>query len=49
MAYSGIITDTVSFNGHKGEKSEGYYARPAGSEKVPGVVVLMHMRKTRSP
>jgi carboxymethylenebutenolidase len=43
MAYSGIITETVSFSGHKGDKTEGYYARPAGNDRVPGVVVLMHI------
>ena len=43
MSYPGLIAETVSFQGHNGDKGEAYYARPAGNAKVGGVVVVMHM------
>jgi len=43
MSYPGLIAETVSFQGHNGDKGEAYYARPTGSGKVGGVVVIMHM------
>ena len=43
MSYPGLIAETVSFQGHNGDKGEAYYARPTGNAKVGGVVVVMHM------
>ena len=43
MSYPGLIAETVKFKGHNGDEGEAYYARPSGSAKVPGVVVIMHM------
>ena len=43
MSYPGLIAETVSFQGHNGDKGEAYYARPTGNAKVGGVVVIMHM------
>ena len=30
MSYPGLIAETVSFQGHNGDKGEAYYARPTG-------------------
>src|ERR1041385_2975802 len=43
MSYPGLIAETVSFQGHNGDKGEAYYARPTGNAKVGGVVVIMHL------
>src|ERR1041385_3056053 len=43
MSYPGLIAETVSFQGHNGDKGEAYYARPTGNAKVGGVAVIMHM------
>jgi carboxymethylenebutenolidase len=43
MSYPGLIAETVTFQGHNGDKGEAYYARPTGNAKVGGVVVIMHM------
>ena len=33
--YEGMIAETVSFRGHKGDVSEAYYARPLGAGPWP--------------
>jgi carboxymethylenebutenolidase len=38
-----LIAETVAFRGHNGDQGEAYYARPAGSGKLPGVVLIHHM------
>ena len=43
MAYEGLQTETVTFRGHNGDRTEAYYARPAGPGKVGGVLVLHHI------
>ena len=43
MSYSSIIGETVSFQGHNGDKGEAYYARPNKPGKIPGVVLIHHM------
>lgn len=43
MPYRALQAETVAFRGHEGFESEAYYARPQGSERVPGVVVIHHM------
>ena len=43
MSYQGLIADTVSFQGHKGDKGEAYYARPSRAGKFPSMVVIHHM------
>jgi carboxymethylenebutenolidase len=40
MAYEGLQTETAKFRGHNGDMSEGYFARPARSGKVGGIVVI---------
>jgi carboxymethylenebutenolidase len=43
MSYPALQAETVSFRGHNGDTGEAYYARPSGTGKVPGVVVIHHM------
>src|SRR5256885_16629569 len=43
MAYEGLQSETVNFHGHNGDRTEAYYARPAGPGKVGGVLVLHHI------
>ena len=43
MSYRGQQAELVSFQGHKGDIGEAYYARPSGAGKFPGVVVIMHL------
>jgi len=43
MSYPGLIAETVKFKGHNGDEGEAYYARPSGSGKFPGVVLIHHM------
>lgn len=43
MSYPGLIAETVSFTAHNGDKGEAYYARPSGTAKVPGVVLIHHL------
>jgi carboxymethylenebutenolidase len=41
--YEGLIAETVSITGDKGDVIEAYAARPIGTRDVPGVVVIHHM------
>jgi carboxymethylenebutenolidase len=41
--YRTISGETVQMRGHKGDTIDAYVARPAGSGKFPGVVVIHHM------
>jgi carboxymethylenebutenolidase len=43
MSYPGLIAETVSFQGHNGDKGEAYYARPTAPGKTPGVVLIHHL------
>ena len=43
MTYEGMLAETVSFRGHKGDLGEGYFARPLGAGPWPGVVLIHHM------
>src|SRR2546430_16889814 len=42
MAYEGMIAETISMNGDKGEPISAYVARPLGSGPYPGVVLIHH-------
>lgn len=41
--YQGMIAETVSVRGHRGEFVHAYYARPTGPGPFPGVVLLHHL------
>ncbi len=41
--YEAISGETVQMRGHNGDLIDAYVARPAGSGKFPGVVVVHHM------
>ncbi len=43
MSYVPMKTDIVSFEGHDGAKGEAYYARPSGSQKMGGVILIHHI------
>jgi carboxymethylenebutenolidase len=43
MSYPGLIAETVSFRGHKGDQGKAYYARPSKAGKHPGMVLIHHM------
>ena len=43
MSYPGMVAETVAFPAHNGDIGEAYYARPNGSGKTPGVVLIHHM------
>ncbi len=43
MGYEGLIGETITMRGHKGEAIEAYLARPLGVASAPGVVVIHHM------
>ena len=40
--YEGMIAETVTMQGHKGETINAYVARPLGSGPFPGMVVIHH-------
>ena len=42
MAYEGMIAETISINGDKGEPISAYVARPLGAGPFPGMVLLHH-------
>src|SRR5438105_10572464 len=42
MAYEGMIAETISINGDKGEPISAYVARPLGAGPYPGVVLIHH-------
>ena len=42
MSYPNITGETVSFQGHNGDKGEAYYARPGKPGRVGGVVLIHH-------
>jgi carboxymethylenebutenolidase len=42
MAFRAIQAEMVSFQGFNRDRGEAYYAHPAGTERVPGVVVIHH-------
>ena len=39
MAYEGMIAETISINGDKGEAISAYVARPLGAGPFPGMVL----------
>jgi carboxymethylenebutenolidase len=43
MAYEGLIAESLTVRGHRGDEIEAYYARPLGAGPYPGVVVVHHM------
>lgn len=40
--YEGILAETVTMRGAKGEAINAYYARPLGAGPFPGMVVIHH-------
>ena len=41
--YEGMIAETISLKGHKGETIHAYYSRPLHAENVPSIVLIPHM------
>lgn len=41
--YEGMISETVTVRGHKGDTINAYLARPLGAGPYPGVVLIHHM------
>ncbi|MEX2080555.1 MAG: dienelactone hydrolase family protein [Dehalococcoidia bacterium] len=41
--YEGMIAETVTIEGHEGDRVHAYFARPTGAGPFPGVVLLHHM------
>ena len=43
MTYPGLVTETITIKGHRGDQIEAYSARPNGAVgPLPGVVVIHH-------
>jgi carboxymethylenebutenolidase len=42
MAYEGMIAETISINGHNGDRIAAYVARPLGAGPFPGIVLIHH-------
>ncbi|HXH20560.1 MAG TPA: dienelactone hydrolase family protein [Dehalococcoidia bacterium] len=42
MPHPALSAETITIKGHNGDEIEAYYARPAGSGRRPGVVVIHH-------
>jgi len=42
MAYEGMIAESISINGDKGEPISAYAARPLGAGPFPGMVLIHH-------
>ena len=42
MSYPSIIGETVSFQGHNGDKGDAYYARPNRQGRFGGMVLIHH-------
>ena len=42
-AYAGVIGETIAVRGHGGKMINSYWARPLGSGKHPGLVLIPHM------
>ena len=42
MAYGGMTAETISINGHNGDKISAYVARPQGAGPFPGIVLVHH-------
>jgi len=42
MSYEGMIAETITINGDKGEPISAYVARPLGAGPYPGVVLIHH-------
>jgi carboxymethylenebutenolidase len=41
--YEGMIAETISLTGFRGDKINAFYARPVGPGPYPGIVVVHHM------
>lgn len=40
--YEGMLAETISTTGHKGDQIHAYYSRPLGKGPFPGVVLIPH-------
>ena len=40
--YEGMLAETVTMQGHKGDKINTYFAKPLGDGRFPGMVVIHH-------
>jgi carboxymethylenebutenolidase len=43
VSYASISGETIQIAGHKGDQIDAYVARPAGTGRHPGVLVIHHM------
>src|SRR3974390_2397945 len=43
MAYEGQLAEMVKFQGFKDDRGDAYFARPTGSGKFGGVVIIHHL------
>lgn len=43
MQYPGMLAETVTIRGHKGENISAYVAHPTGPGRFPGVVLIHHV------
>ncbi len=43
MSYPGLVAETIKLKGHNGDEGDAYFARPSGTGKVPGVVLIHHL------
>jgi carboxymethylenebutenolidase len=41
--YEGMLAETITISGYKGELVNAYFARPIGKGPFPGIVVIHHM------
>lgn len=41
--YEGMLSETITINGHNGDPVHAYYSRPLGKGPFPGVILIPHM------
>jgi len=43
--YQGMLAETITMPGHKGDFIHAYFSRPLGKGPFPGVILIPHMPK----